>query len=318
MNLQYWIEAEDKWQDQQGVVNDHIWYKKMINIYENLVKLDAKNVDYRVWLAKYLMEYATDLKIQYENYHKAMKLFQSVITLQPNNGLAHYHIGYIHFMNKNRQQALINFEVALKSTDISNHQRIRANLACSICLHKTGSIEDAEEFYQEAKKLDVNRELSTEFQLTRMQIEEPVEEGMKPYLLFSRNSSTIQLTKDEHYEIVEIEKGDTTILDLSNEMQPQFSTTKKPVILQPKEAQLLKELVLSKNICSTEWLLESVWETNEDRDRVKKYIKRLRVKLAPCFDEDMTEIIKTEIRKGYKWNDLVNVKVITVNKGIFY
>lgn len=204
----------------------------------------------------------------------------------------------------------------MQTKDLSKQQKVRGLLASALCLHKLQRIDDADDIYHEAKTLDSNFEHSTEFQLARAQMVDLGIDEHKPYILETLDQDIIYLSEEEAYDLLGTASKDHLILNFTEEYRPRFLSEKAAVVLQAKEAQLLRELLLSSHVKSNQQLLKAVWTETEDLDLVKKYVSKLRKKLALCFAEPMTDVIKTIPRKGYRWNFSKQISIISIIKGL--
>lgn len=289
------LEIEEKWLYREGEIPDSEWAEEGIQIYRKLTRLQPENIQFQYCLAKLLLDYSTDLKMKHENYQKAKELLKESLYLQPENGILHYHLGYIYFLERSWLKSLTHLEAALLCNQLSQVQKMRALLASSVSHSHLSDKGRAEELYNKAKELDPDSQYVTEFQMTKMQFKKTE----NPVLVYrNHNDQEWVSIRGSHCLIDECEEA-TTILDLRKFSPITFTRGDHVVLLEPKEAELLKVLMTSVRAQSIDLLLKKIWPEKDNKGLVKKYISNLRRKLKTCFPED--DVISTITGEGYKW-----------------
>ncbi|WP_368505224.1 tetratricopeptide repeat protein [Alkalihalophilus sp. As8PL] len=94
--LEELLELEDEWWAREDET-DRRWVSEGVSLFTNLSSKDRDNIGYKEVKAYLLILQGESLKIKDRSYERAIKAFQQVGRLEPENARAHYRLGFLYF-----------------------------------------------------------------------------------------------------------------------------------------------------------------------------------------------------------------------------
>ena len=128
-------------------------FKEAIKICKQLINKESLTSDFRKFYIEVLFAYGHHLNDEYiEEYEKAVKIFDRIIELDPNNYKAFYNKGIAYFNMDEMQKAL---EWYFKALKIKPDYMV-AYYNIGLAYETIGELYSAKEYYNKALKIDPN------------------------------------------------------------------------------------------------------------------------------------------------------------------
>lgn len=313
--LESLLKQEIEWENSQGLEPEDVWLRDGIDLYRDLAEAQPSETRFKVSLGRLLLQLGRSRKERSMNYREAKKIFEELLSIEPDSIYGNYHLGFLRFLQHDWNGALSYFLRIKNPNKLLPLQTIKLLCCSAICYKKTGDKEAANKRLAEAMKNNTDHTYTTELAF----IEAMMENEEHPYILMIDQQPPIQITKEQADEISLNWQQGYLVLDFQpsrSEIGREkylFTGPRDSVLLQPKEAEFLRYLVTHKRRNSSQ-ILRDIWPNAASDDVIRRYVVRLRKSLQRCFSESMDEIIISRYGQGYEWSYRMPCKVICNNQ----
>jgi tetratricopeptide (TPR) repeat protein len=296
------------WKRKEGLISESLWLNEGICLYRKLVQKHPESTDYKKELANLLIQSGEDEKLHYVNLMNAKDLFHEVLTLFPDDAGALYRLGHIYYEVKEFEKCIEYFSKVIQQP-ISVVRKFRAYLSLSKAYYYIKDDGEAYRHLEEARKIDFENNFSSEIKETEELL---TNNGYFPAMVRYPDGALQRISLDDAEKLRSDYEAEECTLDLMY-FRPTFTGPKDTVYLPRKEAEILKYLIEKNKFLTTDKLIEYVYEDERPaKGTIKSYISNLNSKLKKCLPEEWPKTIINERGKGYKWNSVIETKILII------
>ncbi|WEG18940.1 winged helix-turn-helix domain-containing protein [Alkalihalophilus pseudofirmus] len=295
-------ELEDKWMDREDA-SDRRWVNEGVQLFTYLSSKERDNIRYKEVKAYLLILQGESLKIKDRSFDRAIKAFQQVIRIEPDNARANYRLGFLYFYEEEWTKSLDAFYQAAHSNPnltrkkLTSEQKVKAHyyiLKNSKIITQASLVQIDDMPY---KQLEQNEELKLLLDEIRNGIE-PNEE-LKPYQMILNGVEYSNISEEEYEMYSDIDQP-MFIFNQISLNDTEISYNGRSVSIPLRNAAILEYLMKNPSGVSKQDIISRLSQQSKDPEAaLRQIISRLRRRLAELKPE--IEFIKT-IDGGYLWS----------------
>ncbi|OLS38278.1 hypothetical protein BTR22_07265 [Alkalihalophilus pseudofirmus] len=296
------LEIEADWWDREDE-SDRRWVNEGVQLLTYLSSKERDNIRYKEVKAYLLILQGESLKIKDRSFDRAIKAFEQVIRIEPDNARANYRLGFLYFYEEEWTKSLDAFYQSAHSSPnktrkkLTPEQMIKAHyyILKNSKIITQSSLDHIDDMPY--KQLEMNEELKLLLDEIRNGIE-PNDE-IKPYQMIINGVKYSDISEEE-YEMRSDIYQPIFIFNQISLNDTEVSYKGKSVSIPLRNAAILEYLMKNPNGVARQDIISRLSQQSRNPEAaLRQIISRLRRKLAE-LDPDI-EFIET-IDGGYRWS----------------
>jgi len=295
---------ERSWETEENKHNadEGLWLVEGLGIYSMLLQKRPEDKFYKDSIQRITKQLECYIIKQSKEWQIIQIVCEKFHSIKANNVYVLYYLGYCAFMEQNWTVCAQYLNESMTLPGLDEDHTIKTLCGLAICMEKLGDYKKAVELLNKAR-VNCEPKMIFEVEMVRTQIE-CIIQTERPYECVvigetGQENSRKQITSEEARRVITNSIEESLLLDMRHTHGYQFIGPHNTVRLQPKQASLLKYLLLSSEPKTRSAIKEELWIESKNPHVVKKYVSELKTLIKSCFETDH-DIIENRINEGYK------------------
>ncbi|WP_062050459.1 tetratricopeptide repeat protein [Bacillus sp. JCM 19034] len=310
------LEKEDDWWEREDETNLS-WIMEGKKIFTNLLRINRREIRYRETLSYLLLMQGEDLKLRKRSYKEAIKSFNEVVKLDPENARAYYRLGFLYFYQEEWAKSIDSFQRSLRCyprqsrNRLEKEQQVKAHY---YILKATQII--SKEFLKKVERFSTeDLMLFGEMHQLLKELKVAEQQEEKSYQMIVNGTEYSEISEREYEELSDPFKNkDYFILNQRSMNDVTLSFDGREISIPATQVPLLEFLMRHPEGVRSEVIIQRRYRQSRDPyATLRRSISRLRDRLEPLYP--LQDVIQT-IEGGYRWNSLYEFRMFKHNRDV--